>query len=400
MCPKIGVKNAVIGVMSVMLFFTGCSSKVDQVKDGTFHDYPTTTIGKAFDASFANANWKEATTAKGVQFVEFNGTIDLDFLEVIAEGFLKDYDVANPLAQYEAKSRCLGEETGLFTKGIDWIFGGLALASDRVKASASFKADVIPKLAEKSKKLKVQFLFNEADKTQFLLGYYGMEGSDWQGCEINKYVKEREFLNFVYSNHVYNEYDYKGIAKGIVDDAESVGVLPDTNSKEITGNPSAVRKRLILNAISKDERVVKRKADIAAAEVEMKKRRAEEAAAQIKAMHEANLKEAMAEIFPVFKNYRSLMLKWVKDCDGNCSDYPYWDVIGFNAPKSKHFEFDGENTDYSWYVSMKTKKEDVGIECYYYMNCANVTDKCECSVSEDCKDFSPNLSSVCKVEYN
>jgi len=61
-----------------MLFAVNCSKKpenyVELVRDGYLQEYKTTTIGKAFDASFDNPQWKAFETDKGVIVVEFNGS--------------------------------------------------------------------------------------------------------------------------------------------------------------------------------------------------------------------------------------------------------------------------------------------------------------------------------------
>jgi len=48
---------------------------ISAVRQGTMTGYNTTTIGKAFDATFQNPQWESGETAKGSHFVEFTGML-------------------------------------------------------------------------------------------------------------------------------------------------------------------------------------------------------------------------------------------------------------------------------------------------------------------------------------
>lgn len=69
------------GLLSILLIFlsTNCSIKptdyVEIVRGGTMNEYPSTTIGQAFDASFDNPKWEAIITQKGQKLVQFTGTV-------------------------------------------------------------------------------------------------------------------------------------------------------------------------------------------------------------------------------------------------------------------------------------------------------------------------------------
>lgn len=423
--------NKKLVVVSIALLsllpFTGCS-KVDQVKEGKFLAYSTTTIGEAFDASFGNVEWTENTTSKGQDFVEFKGDVDIDFLELLAASIVEDVgdDLANPLTGSNAMDACLGKSFAqmyrkeLFDVLMSATIGSLGLIAldgdlgNRIKARA--KADFVSILANKPNRLTAQFVFTDSDNSDFELGYYGFQGEEWSNCNIQGLVNMEEFLNFVYSNHTYSVFDYKKIAKEIVDQAETANQLPDGLVKEKTASYSNVKGVLIANEVNTDPRVIKRKKEVAKAaaeqkrleeeaakrkaeEEEMARRKAEEEEMALRlAEEEKRRKAAMKEILPILKQYKMKMDKYKAVCTNGCNQYPYWDVIGFSAPESEYFDFDGENSDYSWYIAMESKEDVIGVKCYYRMNCMNVS-KCECTVSKNCKDITPKLSSVCTVEY-
>ena len=258
------------------ILISGCS-KVDQVKEGKFHAYSTTTIGKAFDASFGNVKWTENTTSKGQDFVEFKGDVDIDFLELLATAIVDDVgnDLANPMAATNAMDACFGKSYAQQYRKEIWkalisatigSFGLIALDGDiGNKIKAGTIADFVSALANKSNRLTVQFVFTDSDNSDFELGYYGFEGEEWSNCNIQELVDTEDFLDFVYSNHTYKVFDFKKIAKEIVDQAESANQLPDTLLKEKISSYSKTKGVLIANTVNSDPRVLKRKDEIAKA---------------------------------------------------------------------------------------------------------------------------------------
>lgn len=292
-------KTKFIFVLILAFFFTGCLSKIGQVKDGKFLAYSTTTIGEAFDASFGNVEWTEKTSSKGQDFVEFKGDVDVDFLELLAAAIVSDVgeDLANPFAASNAMDACLGKEfaqqyrqelaqillnASISSLGLIALDGNL---ENNIKAGA--KADFVSTLANKSNRLTVQFVFTDNGESDFELGYYGFEGEEWSSCSVQRLLNMKEFLDFVYSSHTYSFFDYKGIAKEIVDQAEAANQLPDSLLKEKKSSFSKVKGILISNAVKKDPRVIKRREDAARAAAEQK--RLEEEEAKRKAEEEAAL---------------------------------------------------------------------------------------------------------------
>jgi len=48
---------------------------ISAVRQGTMAGHDTTTIGKAFEATFRNPQWQSGETSKGARFVEFTGML-------------------------------------------------------------------------------------------------------------------------------------------------------------------------------------------------------------------------------------------------------------------------------------------------------------------------------------
>lgn len=401
------------------ILISGCS-KVDQVKEGKFHAYSTTTIGKAFDASFGNVEWTENTTSKGQDFVEFKGDVDIDFLELLATAIVDDVgnDLANPMAATNAMDACFGKSYAQQYRKEIWkalmsatirSFGLIALDGDiGNKIKAGTIADFVSALANKSNRLTVQFDFTDSDNSDFELGYYGFEGEEWSNCNIQELVDTEDFLDFVYSNHTYKVFDFKKIAKEIVDQAESANQLPDTLLKEKISSYSKTKGVLIANTVNSDPRVLKRKDEIAKAAAEQKrleeeeaKRKAEEEETLRLAEEEKRRQNAMKEILPAMKIYKQKMDAYKANCPNGCDEYPYWAVIDFNPPKSEYFVFrDGtEMGGFDWQLGLEAKDDILGITCHWTIRCLN-TEKCECNISDDCKNITPNLKSICDIEYD
>lgn len=412
---------------------TGCQffSKVSQVKEGKFLAYSTTTIGNAFDASFGNVEWTEKTTSKGQNFVEFKGDVDIDFLELLSSAIVDDAgdDLANPFAASNAMDACLGspyakkyraELANVVLSASIASLGLIALDDDlgnKVKMGA--KADFVSALVNKPNRLTVQFVFNDRGDSDFELGYYGFEGEDWSNCNIQGLLNMGQFLDFVYSNHTYSTFDYKGIAKEIVDQAEAADQLPNNLLKEKVASYSKTKALLITNTANSDPRVLKRKEEMAKAAAEQKRleeekaeeqKRIKEEEAQRKAEEEEALRlaeekkrrnAAMKEIIPTMKAYKKKMDAYKTACANGCDEYPEWSVIGYKAPKSEFFEFrDGtELGGYDFQLGMESNEDLLGVNCHWIIRCHNM-EGCACNISEDCKDITPNLKSICDVEYD
>lgn len=67
---------ALVIAAAVAPFLPSSSDPEALVRDGYMTGYPSTTIGKAFAASFDQANWRTFTTDKGAKVIEFTGKIN------------------------------------------------------------------------------------------------------------------------------------------------------------------------------------------------------------------------------------------------------------------------------------------------------------------------------------
>lgn len=72
-----GIGYALCVVLS--LLFCACgNSDINSIKNETMNGYETTTIGKAFDASFDETEWEAFESKKGEKVVQFTGKISED----------------------------------------------------------------------------------------------------------------------------------------------------------------------------------------------------------------------------------------------------------------------------------------------------------------------------------
>jgi hypothetical protein len=68
-------------VCAALIGLTGCgvtsglNSPIDMVKTGMLPGYNATTVGKAFEGTFQNAQWTSFVSSKGATVVQLNGTI-------------------------------------------------------------------------------------------------------------------------------------------------------------------------------------------------------------------------------------------------------------------------------------------------------------------------------------
>ena len=66
----------VITLCLLLLAFVGCGNNpIGLVKNGTLNDYPSVTIGDAFDVSFTDGKWETFETDKKQTVVEFTGIV-------------------------------------------------------------------------------------------------------------------------------------------------------------------------------------------------------------------------------------------------------------------------------------------------------------------------------------
>jgi hypothetical protein len=82
------MKTTVVALLLTALVGCGIheSDDLNTVRDGVLNGFNTTTVGKAFDATFPDGKWTSLVSPKGVSVVEFSGTVTADALD--AGGFL------------------------------------------------------------------------------------------------------------------------------------------------------------------------------------------------------------------------------------------------------------------------------------------------------------------------
>jgi hypothetical protein len=79
---KLSSLSITLAATGLLLISAGCQSLstgtnlVSVVKNGTIEAYPSVPIGKAFEATFDNPQWRSAESEKGVKFVEGGYLLD------------------------------------------------------------------------------------------------------------------------------------------------------------------------------------------------------------------------------------------------------------------------------------------------------------------------------------
>ncbi len=69
------MKKLILALLTVLCLSACTQNDVALIKDGTMNGYETTTIGKAFDASFDEPKWEAFETDKGQRVVQFTGKV-------------------------------------------------------------------------------------------------------------------------------------------------------------------------------------------------------------------------------------------------------------------------------------------------------------------------------------
>lgn len=86
-------KRTLFALLLAAFVLVGCTSgDVSLVKDGTMNGYESTTIGKAFDASFDSPKWEAFETDKGQRVVEFTGKISKTMHDNWISLYMSEYD--------------------------------------------------------------------------------------------------------------------------------------------------------------------------------------------------------------------------------------------------------------------------------------------------------------------
>ena len=222
----------IVSCVMVMIAMVGCGSKVDQVKNGHFRYNSTVTVGKAFDSSFGNPEWKEDESAKGVKFVEFKGDIDVDFLDM--------------------KSELLGGENVIYAISLLRSMNGL-------KINCKTMADCADSILVN--RFVAQFVFDD-DGSTFNLGYIGLESRDGKDYVRFENVWDEMILKFIYSDHVYEKFDFRKEAF----DVKKMAVLNGNFDESVVareldkygkaGQRQSMKRRLVQNVLDYDAEVI------------------------------------------------------------------------------------------------------------------------------------------------
>lgn len=87
-------KGTYFVLLLALFVLAGCTGgDVSLVQDGTMNGYESTTIGKAFEASFDSPKWETFETAKGQRVVEFSGKITKTLHDNWVALYMSEYDV-------------------------------------------------------------------------------------------------------------------------------------------------------------------------------------------------------------------------------------------------------------------------------------------------------------------
>ena len=122
-------KVFVMMALAMLVGVTGCGPSVSSVRDAKMTGREQTTVGKAFDAYFGDANWELKEAANGTKFVEFTGKFKKDFpLDDNAQAliFAKDSQL---IAQFLIKDKSFEVSAVQGTLSIDGTIGGDVKAS-------------------------------------------------------------------------------------------------------------------------------------------------------------------------------------------------------------------------------------------------------------------------------
>ena len=86
-------KGTFFVLLLAMFVLGGCTGgDVSLVQDGTMNGYESTTIGKAFEASFDSPKWETFETDKGARVVQFTGKVSKAMHDSYRQELMNDYD--------------------------------------------------------------------------------------------------------------------------------------------------------------------------------------------------------------------------------------------------------------------------------------------------------------------
>ncbi|TVM31605.1 hypothetical protein [Oceanidesulfovibrio marinus] len=91
------MKNLFLLLLLVQFFLLAACTvdDVEVVKNGMLNGYESTTVGKAFNASFDNPMWESFETDKGQRVVEFTGLVSNELHQAHMNSIMNGYDAAS-----------------------------------------------------------------------------------------------------------------------------------------------------------------------------------------------------------------------------------------------------------------------------------------------------------------
>jgi hypothetical protein len=185
-----GIGYALCVVLS--LLFCACgNSDINFVKKGTMNSYETTTIGKAFDASFDETKWEVFESKKGEKVVQFVGKISEDLHKSASRIIAADLGIGSKdetvqLGSYLVVCRLIGYER------VDEIAKQLGIETDETNEqimNAVFN-DLLTNFWKQGTPVTVQWIITP-DGKGFNLSH--MSSTAWEGMEFSK------ILTLIYS---------------------------------------------------------------------------------------------------------------------------------------------------------------------------------------------------------
>jgi len=185
-----GIGYALCVVLS--LLFCACgNSDVNFVKKGTMNGYETTTISRAFDASFDETNWEAFESKKGAKVVQFAGKISEDLHKSASRIIAADLGIGTKeetaqLRSYLVVCRLIGyERVGEIAKQL-----GVEPDETNEQIMKAVFTDFLTNFWKQGTPVTVQWIITPAGKG-FNLSH--MSSNAWEGMEFSN------ILTIIYS---------------------------------------------------------------------------------------------------------------------------------------------------------------------------------------------------------
>ena len=178
-------------VCSVLLFCACGNSDVNFVKNGTMNGYETTTISKAFDASFDETKWEVFESKKGEKVVQFAGKISEDLHKSASRIIAADLEIGTKdetvqLGSYLVVCRLIGyERVGEIAKQL-----GIETDETNEQIMSAVFNDFLTNFWKQGTPVTVQWIITP-DGKGFNLSH--MSSNAWEGMEFSK------ILTIIYS---------------------------------------------------------------------------------------------------------------------------------------------------------------------------------------------------------